>query len=142
MKKIRNIFLVFMLGIVSQSSAFDVCAGDFLEKYEKKFEEIKENHSKYCNGFLNKSRQNEIQNAMRTNDTAKKLQVLLNLGIAIEYNMAINTTELMLKVCSPNIQKLKARKAYFDMTVMEVIVGQIAYCERFCKIIIDKSSCM
>lgn len=142
MKKIRNIFLAFMLGIASQSNAFDVCAGDFFEKYEKKFEELQENFTRYCDGFLNKNRQNEIQNAMKTNNITKKLQALVNVGTALKYELAINTYEQMLEVCSPNIQKLKARKAYFDMTVRRFIVGQMAGCERYCMVLIDKTSCM
>lgn len=137
MKKIRNIFLAFMLGIVSQSSAFDVCAGDFFEEYEKKIQKVEEKLD--CLGFLDKNRQNKIQNAMKTNNTAKKLQAVVNLDIAIEYGLAINTYEYMLKVCSPNTQKLKARKAYFDMIVMRLIDYSISYCESLCSY--DKSFC-
>ena len=139
MKKIRNIFLAFMLGIASQSSAFDVCAGDFFEEYEKKFQKVKKDL--HCRGFLDKNRQNKIQNAMKTNNTAKKLQAVVDVGIALEYKLAINTYEQMLEVCSPNIQKLKARKAYFDMTVRRFIVYSISFCEGFCLRLYDKSFC-
>lgn len=87
-------------------------------------------------------RQNEIQNAMKTDSKTDKLSALVDLGTAMEYLSAIITYEKMLRICSPNIQKLKARKAYFDMIVSDIIARQITYCNWYCKFFLTKSSCM
>lgn len=131
----RNlIFALFAFGaMASQSIAFDVCAGDFLEKYEKELETYKAKEY-YDNCDWDCDKMKKKLEAKKGKDAFHRITTM---NVLPSYEFGNFATGLISDYkraeisCGGVSKKLKARLEFLSYKVESFVIGQVLTCTYF-----------